>query len=150
MKIKFREIIVDSKDEPVMVILTPEEKKLIGAMEEQTKFCIYPAGSEPEEIRAFMHDGRAVNKGDSVGSEEKSGTQESYKLHFSNIPMNVTGTEGDCSERTISHYPLGGGGGPVNYERVAIMQAIADVNRTLTRLCTLLEDGTISVSVERK
>lgn len=43
MKVKIGDIVYDSKDEPIMVILSPTEKRQIATMPpSQTKFLDYP------------------------------------------------------------------------------------------------------------
>lgn len=42
MKVKVGNRIYDGEKEPVMVILSEEEKKLIANMGSQKKFCVYP------------------------------------------------------------------------------------------------------------
>ena len=54
MKVKIGDKIVDSADEPIMSILSNEEKVLIAGMGEQTKFSSFPAGMVTEKIIEFM------------------------------------------------------------------------------------------------
>jgi len=56
MKIKIQNTIYDSNDEPIMIILSNEDKENIQNMHpEATKYCSYPEyGYSTEQIAAFM------------------------------------------------------------------------------------------------
>jgi len=54
MKVKVGDIIYDGKDQPVMVILSDKDKKNIGNMIDETKYCAYPEGWSEEDIDNFM------------------------------------------------------------------------------------------------
>ena len=54
MKVKIGHQIYDSEKQPIMLILTEEEKELIGDMGEQTKFCSFSSSSCIEDIKEFM------------------------------------------------------------------------------------------------
>jgi hypothetical protein len=57
MKVKVGKAIFDSDEEPVMLILSKEEKQQIAHMGEQTKYCSFPEGLKTEEIVEFMKHG---------------------------------------------------------------------------------------------
>lgn len=58
MKIKIGDRVIDPNDQPVMVILTPKDKENIANMEPSaTKYCAFPAGIDPEVIKAWMEEG---------------------------------------------------------------------------------------------
>lgn len=54
MKVKIGDRIIDSQDEPIMLILSNEEKVLIAGMGEQTKFSSFPSGTSTEDVIDFM------------------------------------------------------------------------------------------------
>lgn len=55
MKVKVGNKIYDGELEPVMVILTQEDKENIATMDkEATKYCQYPEGSDPNKILEWM------------------------------------------------------------------------------------------------
>lgn len=55
MKVKIKGEIYDSKKEPIMIILSNEEKWLIKHMiDENHKFCSYPDGEDASNIKKFM------------------------------------------------------------------------------------------------
>lgn len=55
MKIKVRNKIYDGFKEPIMVILTKQDKENIKNMlPEATKYCMYPDSFSEEEIKKFM------------------------------------------------------------------------------------------------
>ncbi len=58
MKVKIGDKFTDSNDEPIMIILTPEEKELISNMGEQTSFCSFPETCFSETIKEFMKGGK--------------------------------------------------------------------------------------------
>lgn len=59
MLVKVRDTLYDSREEPVMVILSPEERALIENMhQEATQFCSYPEAMSESEICAFMDIGQ--------------------------------------------------------------------------------------------
>jgi hypothetical protein len=55
MKVKIRDKIYDSEDTPIMLILSDEEKRLIGDMiPKNHKFCSYPNKMNIYNIKEFM------------------------------------------------------------------------------------------------
>jgi hypothetical protein len=55
MKVKVGDRVYDAKDQPVMVILEPQDKINIAAMpEDKTKYCGYPDGYSSGDIEAWM------------------------------------------------------------------------------------------------
>jgi len=57
MKVKVQNMVFDSDDQPVMVVLSKKEKELISQMTgENHKFCVYPDGYKKEAIEKFMED----------------------------------------------------------------------------------------------
>lgn len=58
MKVKVGDVVTDGGDEPVMVILSPADKKNIAAMHNgATKYCCYPDGMDPDGISRWMKEG---------------------------------------------------------------------------------------------
>lgn len=56
MKVKVGTTVYDGKDEPVMVILSPEDKTNIADMaQDATRYCSYPDGSDPADILRWMN-----------------------------------------------------------------------------------------------
>ena len=56
MKVKIGNKIYDSNIEPIMIILSEEDKLNISNMEEQRKYCSYPDDIDTEEVIKFMKD----------------------------------------------------------------------------------------------
>lgn len=57
MKVKIGIKIIDSNDEPIMLILDQREKDLIGSMNGQNlRFCAFPEDSNIQVIEEFMAD----------------------------------------------------------------------------------------------
>ena len=58
MKVKVGDVVYDSKDTPVMVILTQQDKENIKDMApEATKYCTFPDGMySADEILEWMND----------------------------------------------------------------------------------------------
>ncbi len=55
MKVKIGNTIYDSKDQPIMVILSKQDKENINNMNEQAhKYCSYPDEIPKEQIIEFM------------------------------------------------------------------------------------------------
>ena len=55
MQVKIGDVIYNSENKPIMIILSEEEKKLIASMHNQDlKFCSYPEDGAEEEIINFM------------------------------------------------------------------------------------------------
>ena len=55
MIVKIGNTVVDSENEPVMVVLSDQDKENIASMlPECHKYCSFPEGREESEIRAFM------------------------------------------------------------------------------------------------
>ena len=55
MKVKIGDKIYDSNEEPVMIILSEDDKKNIGNMVPQaTKYCSFPDTCDIEKIKEFM------------------------------------------------------------------------------------------------
>lgn len=57
MKVKIGEVILDSNNQPIMLILSPVEKDLIANMGEETKICCHPSGFDEIDIHNFMKGG---------------------------------------------------------------------------------------------
>lgn len=58
MKVKVGDVVTDGSDEPVMVILSPADKKYIASMpDEATKYCCYPDDMDSDDIRRWMKEG---------------------------------------------------------------------------------------------
>lgn len=58
MKVKIKDKIYDSHDEPIMIILESYNKEDISNMaEEARKYCEYPDEYDEDEIREFMKTG---------------------------------------------------------------------------------------------
>lgn len=59
MKVKIRGKVYDGEREPVMVILTDDDKVLIASMApSDTKYCCFPEGMDFEQIKEFMKNGK--------------------------------------------------------------------------------------------
>ena len=56
MIVKIGNKLVDSINEPIMVVLNSEEKALISKMGQQNKFCCFPEDCCPSDIVEFMRD----------------------------------------------------------------------------------------------
>ena len=56
MFVKIGDTIYDANDQPIMLILTNEERQQIADMDpdSQGKYCQFPAGSDQSEIEQFM------------------------------------------------------------------------------------------------
>jgi len=54
MKVKIGSKIHDSNEEPIMVILSEEEKKLVSGMGDQSRFCSFPQNHHLNELAKFM------------------------------------------------------------------------------------------------
>lgn len=55
MKVKIRNEIYDSNKEPIVLILSEEDKINIGNMaQEAQKFCSYPDTMNEEDVKMFM------------------------------------------------------------------------------------------------
>ena len=65
MIVKIGNKFTDSKDEPIMIILTPGEKKKLSTMGDQTKFCSYALNEldSADKMREFMKDEEEVKEG---------------------------------------------------------------------------------------
>jgi hypothetical protein len=69
MKVKVRARVYDANEQPIMLILTDEDKVLIAAMApEAHRYCAYPKGADPERIQEWM-------KEDVKPTGEPEGTQ---------------------------------------------------------------------------
>ena len=64
MKVKIGNTFFDSEAEPIMIILSPVEKNMIGNMGEQTKFVSFPLTpiKDISKIREFMKDETEMQK----------------------------------------------------------------------------------------
>ena len=74
MKVKVGNTIYDGEREPVMVILTDQDKKNIANMDlEATKYCVYPTeGLTPEHILNWMRESPiALQDVDDAESDEE-------------------------------------------------------------------------------
>ena len=54
MKVKVGNKIYSDEDQPIMIILTNQDKAFISTMGEQTKYCCYPQNISTEKIKKFM------------------------------------------------------------------------------------------------
>lgn len=56
MKVKIGNTVYDSSSEPIMIILSPEDKKNISSMQDSaTKYASFPDGwTDPAQMRAWM------------------------------------------------------------------------------------------------
>lgn len=58
MKVKIKDQVFDSDQEPIMIVLEGDEKQLISSMSEEDKrFCVYPDTMSEEDIVKFMNIG---------------------------------------------------------------------------------------------
>ena len=61
MLVKVGDTIHSSSEEPLMIIVTNNEKELIGSMDPHNdKFCSYPGHMSEEEIELFMDIGTYI------------------------------------------------------------------------------------------
>jgi len=57
MKVKIRDITYDSNLEPILLILSDEDKFNITHMEPKAYYyCSYPSGTDPDAIRKWMEE----------------------------------------------------------------------------------------------
>ena len=54
MIVKIGNRLINSADEPVMIIFDEEEKRMISDMGDQTAFCSFPPGIAEEQVSKFM------------------------------------------------------------------------------------------------
>lgn len=54
MKVKIGDKIIDSNDEPIMIILSEEEKSLLSSMGSARQFCSYPDSMDIRAVQDFM------------------------------------------------------------------------------------------------
>lgn len=55
MIVKIRDIIINTEDEPALIVLSDEEKELISNMSsENNQFCSYPQGMPEVKVIDFM------------------------------------------------------------------------------------------------
>lgn len=55
MQVKVGDTVYDDVEQPVMVILSPEDKEnIVNMASNATKYCSYPEKMSPEEAEAFM------------------------------------------------------------------------------------------------
>jgi len=54
MKVKIGDRIIDSDAEPILLILSEEEKVLIASMGSAKRFCSYPNSMGLQEVQEFM------------------------------------------------------------------------------------------------
>lgn len=54
MKVMVGSTVIDSDDEPVMLLLTKEERQTISEMGVAVYFCSYPEGMTYDEVERFM------------------------------------------------------------------------------------------------
>ena len=54
MRVKIGDEWHDSRDKPIMVELTDQDKDLISRMGNQRRFCSYPRGADKGEIARWM------------------------------------------------------------------------------------------------
>ena len=58
MKVKVGDTVYDGNDQPVMVIVSQKEREQIYNMAPGYKrYCQYPEGMDPEEIKKWMKEG---------------------------------------------------------------------------------------------
>lgn len=63
MKVKIGDKIYDSREQPIMVILSEMDKDYIATMGEKKKYCCYPLeGYPPEKIRKWMEEEEIVEQ----------------------------------------------------------------------------------------
>jgi len=65
MKVKIGDVIYDSDEEPIMLILDEYNKQDIADMidEDYKVYCVYPDDMEEEEIEYFMSENIIVDEG---------------------------------------------------------------------------------------
>lgn len=81
MKVKIRRKIFDGAKEPVMVILSKQDKKNIAQMsEDATKYCMYPAHHSVKSIMEFMNLANADKKTGKAGINKKLMSDNLKKL----------------------------------------------------------------------
>ena len=56
MRVKIDDTIHDSNDEPIMLILSMDEKKHISEMGTAKKYCSYPDNMSAEQAAKFMNE----------------------------------------------------------------------------------------------
>ncbi len=55
MKVKIKNKIYDADKEPIMIILSEQDKINIAGMDkEHTKYCVYPTETSKEYLKEFM------------------------------------------------------------------------------------------------
>ncbi len=55
MKVKIDDTYYDSEDVPIMIVFEPREKELVRDMrDEDTRFCVFPEGTDRKKISAWM------------------------------------------------------------------------------------------------
>lgn len=63
MKVKIGNRIIDSNDQPVMIIFDEGEKELISNMsDDHLKLCLFPEDGDVSEIERFMEDDEDTNQ----------------------------------------------------------------------------------------
>ena len=62
MKVKIGSIIHDSNDEPIMVILSEEEKKLVRNIGDQVRFCSFPHKLDASAVMKFMREDPIIHR----------------------------------------------------------------------------------------
>lgn len=63
MRVKVNGHVFDSTEEPIVIVLSKEDKRNIANMLPQChKYCSYPDGHDEQEIKKFMHDLRLTVK----------------------------------------------------------------------------------------
>lgn len=66
MKVKINNQIFDSNIQPIMLILSDEEKGLISRMGSQKCFCSFPADMDIDSVQNFM-----INREEGISNYEK-------------------------------------------------------------------------------
>ena len=75
MIIKIGNKITDSKDEPIMITLSPEEKALIHGLSSQFKFCLFPKDFDTLYLMGFMEDEQIIGQSTDNSLDSKIPTQ---------------------------------------------------------------------------
>lgn len=55
MKVKIKEFIYDSEEEPIVILLSEQDKKNISNMGDAIKYCSFPDSMDEEDVKAFMN-----------------------------------------------------------------------------------------------
>jgi hypothetical protein len=55
MQVKIGNVIYDSEKEPIMIILSGDDKDNISRMGDQKKYCSYPDGMDVNDVVSLCH-----------------------------------------------------------------------------------------------